>query len=41
MPSRFANLGFHIDDTPLSQVYNNQAENALTTAQKSIDKILK
>lgn len=31
LTSRFADLGFHIDDSTLSQVYNNQAENALTT----------
>ncbi|GIP33946.1 SpoIID/LytB domain-containing protein [Paenibacillus sp. J2TS4] len=29
--SRFADQGFHIDDSTLSQVYNNSAENALTT----------
>ncbi|MDQ6420637.1 family 10 glycosylhydrolase [Paenibacillus sp. LHD-117] len=29
--SRFADQGFHIDDSTLSQVYNNQVENALTT----------
>lgn len=28
--SRFADEGFHIDDSTLSQVYNNQAENSLT-----------
>lgn len=31
LSSRFADQGFHIDDSTLSQVYNNQAENALTT----------
>ncbi|MFD0869953.1 SpoIID/LytB domain-containing protein [Paenibacillus residui] len=29
--SRFADRGFHIDDSTLSQVYNNSAENGLTT----------
>jgi len=29
--NRFADRGFHIDDSTLSQVYNNSAENALTT----------
>lgn len=31
LSSRFADQGFHIDDSTLSQVYNNQVENALTT----------
>ncbi|SDP08207.1 SpoIID/LytB domain protein [Paenibacillus sp. yr247] len=31
LSSRFADQGFHIDDSTLSQVYNNQLENALTT----------
>lgn len=30
MMSRFADKGFHIDDSTLSQVYNNSAENELT-----------
>ncbi|SDE28925.1 SpoIID/LytB domain protein [Paenibacillus sp. UNCCL117] len=29
--NRFADRGIHIDDSTLSQVYNNSAENALTT----------
>jgi len=29
--NRYANKGFHVDDSTLSQVYNNSAENALTT----------
>jgi len=29
--SRYAKRGFHVDDSTLSQVYNNSAENALTT----------
>ncbi|MBP1964480.1 family 10 glycosylhydrolase [Paenibacillus aceris] len=43
MTSRFADLGFHIDDSTLSQVYNNQAENALTTqaVQATAGKIMK
>jgi SpoIID/LytB domain protein len=31
LSNRFADQGFHIDDSTLSQVYNNQVENALTT----------
>lgn len=43
MTSRFADLGFHIDDSTLSQVYNNQVENALTTqaVQATAGKIMK
>jgi len=29
--NRYAKKGFHVDDSTLSQVYNNSAENALTT----------
>ncbi|WP_176560113.1 SpoIID/LytB domain-containing protein [Brevibacillus dissolubilis] len=29
--NRYATKGFHVDDSTLSQVYNNSAENALTT----------
>ncbi|MBD0378809.1 SpoIID/LytB domain-containing protein [Paenibacillus sp. WST5] len=31
LTSRFADRGFHIDDSTLSQVYNNTSENALTS----------
>ncbi|WP_193727025.1 family 10 glycosylhydrolase [Paenibacillus guangzhouensis] len=43
MTSRFADHGFHIDDSTLSQVYNNQAENTLTTqaVQATAGKIMK
>lgn len=43
MTSRFADLGFHIDDSTLSQVYNNQVENTLTTqaVQATAGKIMK
>ncbi|WP_314591333.1 family 10 glycosylhydrolase [Paenibacillus terrigena] len=43
MTSRFADRGFHIDDSTLSQVYNNQAENTLTTqaVQATAGKIMK
>jgi SpoIID/LytB domain protein len=43
LSSRFADQGFHIDDSTLSQVYNNSAENDLTdqAVNETAGKIMK